>query len=184
MRQADVETHNESGPYSPHRPAINVKMYHGSNTSPPDTEDVMEKFSCSKEAAERALQFSIDANREAFWEQAVFDAEFIFSSIGYKAKVYSAGRSGGWLVVEGLPDLEKWDAVMLGKWSMFTKNCRRAMEYLCSKESIFEGIESNRWAEEGAEKYNFYENEAGETLTISEMKKKAKEAGFGPVIRK
>lgn len=26
------------------------------------------------------------------------------------------GRSGGWVIVNGLPDIESWDAVMLAKW--------------------------------------------------------------------
>src|SRR5260221_11426319 len=46
------------------------------------------------------------------------DAQEIF---GASAKVYSTGRQGGWAVVEGLPDIESWDAIMLSKWSRFCK---------------------------------------------------------------
>ena len=39
-------------------------------------------------------------------------------------KVYSDGRSGGWLVVHGLPDVESWDAIDLGRWAKFEKMIR------------------------------------------------------------
>lgn len=37
----------------------------------------------------------------------------------YHVNVYSAGRSGGWLVVDGLPDIDEWDAIALGRWRRF-----------------------------------------------------------------
>lgn len=36
--------------------------------------------------------------------------------------IWSAGRSGGWLVVEGLPNIEDWDAIMLARWRRFAKD--------------------------------------------------------------
>jgi hypothetical protein len=36
----------------------------------------------------------------------------------------SEGRSGGWAVVDGLPDVEDWDAVALAKWRKFAKLAR------------------------------------------------------------
>jgi len=42
----------------------------------------------------------------AGFEQAQEDAQALF---GEHVKCYSAGRSGGWLIVEGLPDVEDWD---------------------------------------------------------------------------
>jgi hypothetical protein len=39
---------------------------------------------------------------------------------GYgEIQVWSAGRSGGWLVIEGLPDVDTWDAIMLSRWRRF-----------------------------------------------------------------
>ncbi len=40
-----------------------------------------------------------------------------------KIKVWSVGRSGGWAVVDGLPNVEDWDAVMLAKWRKFERMC-------------------------------------------------------------
>jgi hypothetical protein len=42
----------------------------------------------------------------------------------YHVQVYSAGRSGGWLVVSGLPDVESWDAIALGRWVKFEEEVR------------------------------------------------------------
>lgn len=42
----------------------------------------------------------------------------------YHVNVHSAGRSGGWCVVSGLPDIESWDAIALGEWRRFDKFVR------------------------------------------------------------
>lgn len=64
---------------------------------------------------------------ESGWEDAQSSAEDIF---GKRAKVYSDGRSGGWLVVHGLPPVESWDAIMLGKWSRYAARAREAVKGL------------------------------------------------------
>ncbi len=46
----------------------------------------------------------------------------------YNIKLWQEGRSGGWLVVEGLPEIEDWDAIMLGKWHKFKKRARDAAD--------------------------------------------------------
>lgn len=53
------------------------------------------------------------------WETAKYDAEEVFA--GRRVEVFSEGRSGGWLVVDGLPPIESWDAIMLGKWAKFAR---------------------------------------------------------------
>lgn len=55
------------------------------------------------------------------WEMLENDAHEIF---GKHVKVWSEGRSGGWAVVEGLPDIEEWDAIMVSKWAKFAKYAR------------------------------------------------------------
>lgn len=42
----------------------------------------------------------------------------------YHVQVYAAGRSGGWLVVSGLPDVEAWDAIDLARWRRFERLIR------------------------------------------------------------
>lgn len=51
------------------------------------------------------------------WEMVETDAQEIFD--GYPVECYTEGRSGGWLVVQGLPDIEDWDAILLAKWRKF-----------------------------------------------------------------
>lgn len=59
-----------------------------------------------------------EAACEQGWIMLQTDAEETF---GPAAKVYSAGRSGGWCVVEGIGDVDGWDAVMVAKWGRFCK---------------------------------------------------------------
>jgi len=40
---------------------------------------------------------------------------------GQAVKLDVEGRSGGWIVVDGLPDVEEWDGVMLARWRSFVK---------------------------------------------------------------
>jgi hypothetical protein len=76
---------------------------------------------------------------ESGWEQLQSDAEDIF---GPSAKVYSAGRSGGWAVVEGLPDVDEWDAIFLAKWHKFERWTRDAANY------IMAGVVESVWINE------------------------------------
>jgi hypothetical protein len=181
MKREDIETHS-THMYGQHYPAINVKMYRGKDTCPPDVGDVVTKFGCSKATAERALQFAIDAAQEGFWEDVKSFANDVFLNYLRTPKVYSAGRSGGWLVVCGLLNIEQWNAVNLGKWAKFEKGVKRSMKWYLSKEHIFEDIESNRWAEEGSEAYNYVDEHDG-SKCIVDLKAAAKEAGFGSIVR-
>lgn len=54
------------------------------------------------------------------------DAHEIF---GPWATLYSEGRSGGWIIVDKIRDIDDWDAVELGKWRRFE---RFADEYVAN----------------------------------------------------
>lgn len=47
----------------------------------------------------------------------------------HTVKLETEGRSGGWLVVRGLPDLDCWDAVMLARWRKFERITRGMVEH-------------------------------------------------------
>ncbi len=64
---------------------------------------------------------------EQGWEDAKELANDIFPP---NAKVWSDGRSGGWLVVDGLPDVDDWDAIQLGYWSKFVKGVQCILDDL------------------------------------------------------
>lgn len=73
--------------------------------------------------------------KETFWEDL---APKISEKYGY-GKVYSEGRSGGWLTVEFPPDelinMQKYPQVRT-KWEMFVEEIRAEMEYCCNERLI------------------------------------------------
>lgn len=173
--KSDVDTH--SGGYGSRQyPAINVKVYHFVSIY-----KVVDKFGCSEDQAERALQFAFDAAQERFWHD--FAQEYAEDVFKESVKVYSAGRSSGWLIVDKLPDIETWDAIMLGKWRKFEKGVKREIEYYTSPEYVLDNIEANQWYKDGSEQYNFVDLANGKSACIADLKSQAIEAGYGAVVR-
>lgn len=116
----DVEFHSDSWAHSA-RPAVNVKIY--DFDAPREHEFYSAAF--TREDAEAMLEreeWLFGAACESKWEDLQSDAEEIFDH--YDVKVWSEGRSGGWAVVDGLPDVEDWDAVLLSKWAKFARYAR------------------------------------------------------------
>lgn len=69
-----------------------------------------------------ALNQADERAREDCWEDAQGTADLAWPN--RKVKVWSAGRSAGWLVVDGLPDVDDWDAIAVGRWALFAKAIR------------------------------------------------------------
>ena len=135
--KSDVET-RERG-----KPAVNVKSY-----SQFGGYKLVSRLEAEHpETFQKALQWCWESHVETFWESAQTVAEEILGPV----KVWQTGRSGGWLYVEGLPDVASWDAVMLGKWRRFAKWCETKRDYLCSDEPVRETIEANDWLSTPAE---------------------------------
>jgi hypothetical protein len=122
----DVQFHSDHGWSS--RPAVNVKTepwkWEDGIADAMGYEDFDGRFpDWYREAAEadgfldRYWAFACEAG----WEQLQTEAEHYFGS---GVSVYAEGRSGGWAVVDGLPDVESWDAVALAKWRGFEKSAR------------------------------------------------------------
>lgn len=133
MRKSDVETRYIRGE---HLPAVNVKV-HGS-VAPAILETVERDTGETGFAAWGAALLDADKWPEWTWESALEigwetlrnDAEEL---LGAGVTVESDGRSGGWCVVIGLPEIETWDAVQLAKWARFAKWARQeadAIPYL------------------------------------------------------
>ena len=142
-------------------PAVNVKVNRF-----PTAQDIMVQFGCSEKAAERAGELAIEASCEHFWRDIQETATHYLPD----GKVYSAGSSDGWLIVEGLPEVSDWDGVQLNAWACFEKAVRREVEYLCSSEYVFDSIKANRWAHEQAERYNFFETADKRDLCMVDIK--------------
>lgn len=88
------------------------------------------------------------------WEQAQAEADRLFPG---KVTVYSAGRSGGHLIVDGLPPVDEWDAIAVTRWHRFADHVRlivsdipRAMVWLINA-NLYEPWAEEQEAEEGAE---------------------------------
>lgn len=132
MRKDEVEFHSE-GFGGGSRPAVNVKVYNwpndpralflevGKDNGYDETELARWYDEDGGEQRITSADWLFEAACELGWEQLQTDAEEVFGS---GVKVYSQGRSGGWAVVDGLPEFESWDAIMLGKWARFARFAR------------------------------------------------------------
>lgn len=161
-RKTDIDRHSNDG-YGAMYPAINVKVQRIACT----TEDIIAKFpGCSEEQAQKALEFAFTLEQESFWEYwqdttgdvengLTGDPQYAYFP-GEKVMVYSVGRSGGWLIVQGLPPVEEWNAVMVNRWAKFEKAVLKDIEYKVGKESMLGDIGANEWWKERSSQYNFY----------------------------
>jgi hypothetical protein len=174
MKKSDVETHTDR-PYGPAYPAVNVKVY----GFPHDGEITEEDLNCDEKTCEKALEFAFEIACETFWEDLEESARIILE---IDVNVSRVGRCGGWVIVQGLPPIEQWDAIALGKWSRFENYCKKTVKDLTQHGVVLDNILANEWNKEGAEQYNFIATEQG-SKCIADMKKEAIEAGFGPVVR-
>ena len=174
MKKSEIQFHSAGFGRQSH-PAVKVKCYNFARGL-----DVAAEFKCDEATAERALEFAWKSECEDFWEQAQELAEY---NLGPGVTIYSEGRSSGWLVVHGLPDVETWDAIAVNRWFRFVRGVEADIAYRTSATNVREAIAANRWAEPDAEAYNFVYTADGQTLCIADLKAKAREAGFGPVVR-
>ena len=141
--KADVTQHADNGPS---QAAINVKVY-----TFPTAKQVIERFNCDLALANKALTFAFDAHQARFWE----DAQLLAVERLGPCKVYSEGRSGGWLVVTPhiggcslLGDVDSWDTPTLDNWALFERDTPELMKAYCSWAWVRESIEANGWATE------------------------------------
>lgn len=132
----DVEQHAEMW-RDPH-PAVNVKVYNCDLPKGDAFAEVVSEFDLDSRLAGLSLDelrslidTYIENNSDTLFnwacergfEDAEEDAKYnVFPD--YPVKVYSEGRSGGWLVVHGLPPIESWDVKLLTAWHQFETFCK------------------------------------------------------------
>lgn len=91
-----------------------------------EDEDSLLRSLSDKELRERVDSYSAEHDHvfemacEANFEATETDARELF---GPQVECWREGRSGGWLVVNGLPDIEDWTVSLLTKWHTFTEYC-------------------------------------------------------------
>lgn len=124
----DVQFHSD-GNGKGLRPAVNVKY------NPPYMIDKVAKaFAITEENAEKQLGEMYEVLTQCFWNDVA--QELATEHLGSDAKVYSEGRSNGWLVVDGLEPFEKWDAVQVSKWHKFEAEVHDFVKYYCKVENV------------------------------------------------
>lgn len=121
-RKDDIQFHYDHGRS---HPAFNVKVY-------ADTNDAVAK--------QVAIDHGYDPDKFVEWLETTYPGnytdwglpEWAWNSaceaeseyfrdwlpelLGQDVEAWHEGRSGGWIVVNGLPDVESWDAIMVSKW--------------------------------------------------------------------
>ena len=157
-----------------------VEQYYDRGISYPSINVKARNFGQGLELSEQAYEYAFEMACQEFWEGAEELANEIFG----KVKVYSAGRSGGHLIVDDLPSIEEWDAPMLSKWAKFQRGIMENLKAFTDADYIRDMVKSNRWDEDGAEKFNFQEKNDGSSVCIVDLKRDAIKAGFGAVVRK
>lgn len=103
-------------------------------TSSIDAADEWAREGCWEQAIELAHEIWPEWSTEMVDEKKFFPEfppgcqyRFTGKKVGrkrYHVQVYSEGRSGGWCVVHGLPEIEEWDAIALGRWARFEKGVK------------------------------------------------------------
>lgn len=136
-----VEMHGDGWNNRNRQPAINVKCYDF-----PSVYKIADHYGKDAESpeVEKVMEWLFESFQQSFWEDAQNDAEEIFGS---RVKVHSAGRSGGWLIVDGLKDFDDWDAIDLAKWRKFERWMKGSIptdnaEWLSA---MIDTIDANEW---------------------------------------
>jgi hypothetical protein len=123
MRKADVIRSYHNGMRG--LPMVNVKCYdtdpteadwwrsivdHGARTDPATLADYYESTGVDG--------IYWDIARETCWDWLAEEAAEVWPGAG--VQVWSAGRSGGWAVVEGLRPVDEWDAIAVARWARWS----------------------------------------------------------------
>ena len=156
------------------QPAVNVKVR---DFGGPDLlAAIRERFGCDQATAEQASEMAWESAVANFWrgwqEPMDMGAAQIDHYFTAEVSIDCAGRSGGWLEVSGLPeDLEyDWSPELVAQWAEFERDVLADVAHYTAAETILDDIEANRWAETGAEQYNYFDRN-GATICIVDDKR-------------
>lgn len=154
----DVDMHAYG--FGPQRPAVNVKVYRTIQAAwaafvrdeDPDEGFTLEWIEENVSESELdSLFWDTCANEfEYLAAYATTDEDAIFPSQRYgRVTVEPEGRSDGWAVVDGLPDIEEWDAILLARWRKFERVARDIADSVPLQ--MLSTIYINQWEWEQAE---------------------------------
>lgn len=126
MRKADIQRSYHNG--SRGEPMLNIKIYG------PVPQSVAAQVEADSGMTGFAAWYAAQDSDDVDWawqvacedgvEQATDVAGDIFGDAYGKhahdrRRVWQAGRSGGWLYVNGLDDIDGWDAIAVSRWGRF-----------------------------------------------------------------
>lgn len=141
IAREDVDTHSEGYDHSTRLPAVNIKVYETDLPKGEAFKALVEEHELDSRLAALPLdelrtliEQYVEKHEGVFYsvcsdnyDQAKDDAiENIF--VGRNVKIHQEGRSGGYMVVGGLPDIEHWDAKLLTEWDVFQRSCKSLVE--------------------------------------------------------
>ncbi len=171
--KSEVTMHAEM--YRTANPAVNVKVY----SMGASIQDVVERFGCTEEQAEHAMEFASECACEQFWEywqdtkgdfeNGISGSKEYAYFPGHDVSIDCEGRSGGWLIVNGLPEVCEWDAILVSRWNKFQKAVKDDVAYRMGKDVLLEDIAANEWHKPHSSKYNFCDTDKG-TLCLADMR--------------
>lgn len=109
--------------FGPAHPAMNVKVPMAWLDMFTRLQDVTDNPHFTREwimehVSDDESEIAFQSACELGWDCIKDAAVEVFGQV----EVYSEGRSGGWAVVYGLPDVEDWDADDLRKWNEFRQH--------------------------------------------------------------
>lgn len=176
MKKDDIDRHSNDG-YGAMYPAVKVKVYDVLCTA----EDIIAAHpECSEAQAQQALEFAWESECRCFWDYWQDERGEVENGLsgdpqyayfpGQHPRAYSVGRSSGWLIVQGLPPVEEWDAVMVSRWNKFQLAVLDDVKYRMSKEVLLEGIEANQWYKERSSQYNFTDTGNGKSVCLADVR--------------
>ena len=132
-------------------PAWDVKV-RDSGVFDPDA--IRKRFKCSQKQAEKAVQWAWEMRQERWWEDAQESAEYHLGKLHPNVKVESDGRSGGWCVLKGLPEIydknapieDSFDEETIKALAEFEKDILGEIEFnLSDRDGLEEDIDANGW---------------------------------------
>lgn len=159
----DVQMHADN--FRSARPAVNVKVYKSW-----DDRQTWEQFYREERDPEDAdftpewveEHVSEETLDRVFWQCCEWEFEYLEGwATGSdcaddalfpddRVKLWQEGRSGGWVVVDGLPDIEEWDAVRLARWRKFERIAREIADGIPYQVASSLYINEYRYAKEEA----------------------------------
>lgn len=141
----DVRIHDDStSGMCPGYPAVNVKVAYRQF---PEYWRLAEHYGVSDENGEKLSQLAFDYQAEYFWREVGKIVEKRLKTTDWTR----AGRSGGWLEVHGLGDVEevlKWKKTKVERWQRFEKEVHQFMNELCDWDHVIALIDNMEWVDE------------------------------------